>query len=285
MRHFVFVFLLIVLNLASVQAGELKSDKDKISYVVGFLFSTDSKHDTENLDSESVCLGVRDSMAQSKDSIVRRKPTPELMVGIDKSSYMMGYHFGLRLVLQGVEMDSACVVDGVRESLSGKSSRVAEAEAGRFLGDYMVEVSRKKRDAAKAVQTTREEAARANGAESQEFLTNNAKNDGVVTLPSGLQYKVIRQGSGEKPTEESTVKIRFTGRFLDGTQFDSANSREVRVSGVISGWVEALQQMDVGAEWELYVPPELAYGKRGLGKQIPPNSLLAFEIELLEIVK
>lgn len=119
------------------------------------------------------------------------------------------------------------------------------------------------------------------------FLDVNKSNDGVITLSNGLQYKVLKEGYGEKPTIKDTVKCHYEGRFIDGTIFDSSykgkRPLEFPVYGVIGGWIQALQMMNVGSTWELYLPAELAYGRQGAGKDIGPNETLIFKVELLEI--
>jgi FKBP-type peptidyl-prolyl cis-trans isomerase FklB len=138
------------------------------------------------------------------------------------------------------------------------------------------------------LQKAQEEAAEAASAEGNAFLAENAKREGVVTTESGLQYEIINEGSGEKPSYDSNVRTHYHGTFIDGKVFDSSVTRgqpaEFPVSGVIAGWTEALQLMPVGAKYKLYVPHHLAYGERGAGAAIPPYSTLVFEVELLDIL-
>ena len=134
----------------------------------------------------------------------------------------------------------------------------------------------------------RKEAGAASIKEGKEFLDANKKKEGVVTLPSGLQYKVIKAGTGAVPKATDTVKTHYRGTLISGTEFDSSYKRnepaEFPVGGVIKGWTEALQLMKTGSKWQLYIPSELAYGENGAGADIPPNAVLTFDIELLEIV-
>jgi FKBP-type peptidyl-prolyl cis-trans isomerase FklB len=126
-----------------------------------------------------------------------------------------------------------------------------------------------------------------NKADGEAFLAENRKKEGVKVLPDGLQYKVLKEGNGKKPKADETVTVNYRGTLIDGTEFDSSIKRgepsTFRVSGVIKGWTEALQLMPVGSKWQLFIPPELAYGERGAGEVIPPNSTLIFEVELLSI--
>jgi len=126
-----------------------------------------------------------------------------------------------------------------------------------------------------------------NKKEGEGFLAENKKKEGVVTLPSGLQYKVMKEGTGRTPGENDVVVVNYKGTLIDGTEFDSSYRRgkpeNLPVNGVIPGWTEALQLMQVGAKWQLFVPSSLAYGERGAGRDIGPNATLIFEIELISI--
>ncbi|MDX1815211.1 MAG: FKBP-type peptidyl-prolyl cis-trans isomerase, partial [Thermodesulfobacteriota bacterium] len=133
----------------------------------------------------------------------------------------------------------------------------------------------------------RKKAAEKNLAEGKSFLEKNAKKEGVKTLPSGLQYKVLKKGSGISPKKTDTVTVNYKGTLIDGTEFDSSYKRgkpaTFRVGGVIAGWTEGLQLMKPGAKWQLFIPPNLAYGERGAGARIAPNSTLIFEVELVSV--
>ena len=147
-------------------------------------------------------------------------------------------------------------------------------EANNILQDYFDKLQQAKGKEAKA--------------EGEKFLAENKKKEGVVALPSGLQYKILTAGNGPKPKASDTVKCHYEGRLINGTVFDSSIRRnepaEFPVSGVIAGWVEALQLMSEGAKWKLYIPSDLGYGARGAGEMIPPHSTLVFEVELLEVL-
>jgi FKBP-type peptidyl-prolyl cis-trans isomerase FklB len=132
----------------------------------------------------------------------------------------------------------------------------------------------------------KEQAAK-NLVESRAFLAENGKKEGIKTLPSGLQYKVLTEGSGKSPKAEDNVTVNYKGTLINGTEFDSSYKRgqpaTFQVKGVIKGWIEALQLMKEGSKWQLFIPPELGYGERGAGPLIPPNSALIFEVELIAI--
>ena len=170
---------------------------------------------------------------------------------------------------------------GVEASLKGKKAALDPTEASSIIDAYSEEV----RVAQMASEAELEAAAKENNAE---YLANNKTKEGMITTESGLQYRVIRQGRGDKPKANSTVKVHYTGTLTDGTKFDSSYDRgkpaEFPVNGVIPGWQEGLQLMPVGSKYEFVIPPELGYGSRDLGS-IPPNSILLFEVELLGIVK
>lgn len=167
------------------------------------------------------------------------------------------------------------LIAGFMDALNGKSVVTTE-EAGEYLNTAIEEAKAKINDKKYGALKKEGEA----------FLKENAEKEGVVTTPSGLQYKVIKEGKGEKPTADSKVKVMYKGTLIDGTEFDSSKEPvEFRVGGVVKGWQEALTMMPVGSKWMLYIPYDLGYGERGAGANIKPYSTLIFEIELLDIVK
>ena len=180
----------------------------------------------------------------------------------------------MSLKSQGLDsMDSNIFCQAINDVLEGSDLKMSEQEAGTFLNDYFSNVKSKQHEG--------------NITAGKEFLAANKSKDGVITLPSGLQYKILNTGNGEKPTISSSVTTHYHGTTIDGKVFDSSVKRgtpaSFPVSGVIAGWTEALQLMPLGSKWELYVPSELAYGERGAGGDIGPHSTLIFEVELLEI--
>lgn len=191
-------------------------------------------------------------------------------------SYGIAMNMGANIVRQGgIEIDLAAFVVGLQDGLAGARSRVSEA------------------DLRAAFETAQEraEAVAASGAakqqeEGQKFLAENKARKGVVTTDSGLQYEVLAQGQGAKPTSDQTVEVHYHGTLIDGTVFDSSVKRGETISfpvtGVIAGWVEALQLMPVGSKWKLFIPAELGYGNRAQGA-IPAGSVLIFEVELIGI--
>ncbi|AUA34532.1 FKBP-type peptidyl-prolyl cis-trans isomerase [Pseudomonas fulva] len=174
----------------------------------------------------------------------------------------------------GVSLDA--IVAGLTDAFNGADSRVSEAD---LSASFQVI-----REVMQAQAAAKAEAAAAAG---KQFLADNAKRDGIVTLDSGLQYEALSTGEGAKPSREDQVRVHYHGTLIDGTVFDSSYDRgqpaEFPVGGVIAGWTEALQLMSAGSKWRLYVPSELAYGAQGVGS-IPPHSVLVFDVELLDVL-
>ncbi|MGK0410244.1 MAG: FKBP-type peptidyl-prolyl cis-trans isomerase FklB [Shewanella psychromarinicola] len=194
------------------------------------------------------------------------------------ASYGVGRQMGEQLAANSFEgIDIPAVQAGLADAFAGKESAVSMEE----LQVAFTEISRR-------LQEEQEAAAEEAAAEGKAFLTENANRDDITVTESGLQYEVLVQGDGEKPTYDSTVRTHYHGTFISGDVFDSSVARdqpaEFPVSGVIAGWTEALQLMPIGTKLKLYVPHHLAYGERGAGASIPPYSALVFEIELLEII-
>ncbi len=202
----------------------------------------------------------------------------------DKFSYALGMNYGAglsaNLKKQSVEFDPALAAQGFKDGLSGGQTRLTEAEAQAVLKEVGEEVR-------KSMQEKQAKAAENNKSEGEAFLASNKTKEGVVTLPSGLQYKILKEGAGPKPTTNDTVVCNYKGTLINGTEFDSSYKRgqpaTFPVSGVIKGWTEALQLMPVGSKWQLFIPSSLAYGERGAGADIGPDAALIFEVELLSI--
>lgn len=195
-----------------------------------------------------------------------------------RGSYGVGLQLGEQLAANPFEgMDISIVAEGLKDAFLGNEPALSQAEMEAAFGEI-----RKKIEAEEA------EKAKTMGAEGEAFLAENAKKDGVVVLESGLQYEVITQGDGAKPTASSTVSTHYHGTLINGQVFDSSVQRgqpaEFPVNRVIAGWTEALQLMNVGSKWRLFVPSNLAYGERGAGGAIGPYATLIFEVELLDIV-
>jgi FKBP-type peptidyl-prolyl cis-trans isomerase FklB len=199
----------------------------------------------------------------------------------DRVSYSVGYQVGQDFRRQGLDINPEVVVKGMQDAMSGGEPQVPPHEMRETLVDL------KKRIVA-AEQERARNRAETNLAEGKAFLEANAKKEGVVTLPSGLQYKVIKEGSGASPKATDTVTVHYRGTFIDGSEFDSSHGRgepaTFRADRVIKGWQEALQLMKEGATWQLFIPPDLAYGERA-SNRIGPNSTLVFEVDLISVEK
>jgi len=198
----------------------------------------------------------------------------------EKQSYSMGADIGKRLQSQSIEVDPDVFAQGMKDALSGGKMLLTEQEIKEALTALQKGLADKQAERTKQLSEK-------NKKEGEAFLAENKKKDGVITLPSGLQYKVITEGTGKTPKAEDTVVTNYRGTLIDGTEFDSSYKRgepaTFPVKGVIPGWTEALQLMKEGSKWELFIPASLAYGERGAGNVIGPYATLIFEIELISV--
>jgi FKBP-type peptidyl-prolyl cis-trans isomerase FklB len=200
----------------------------------------------------------------------------------EKVSYSIGYNFGRNLKMQDVEVDLGVLLAGLQDGSRGKDPLLSEDQQAETMRNFQMAHMQKQNQ-------KRTEDAEKNQQEGEAFLAQNKEKEGVQTTASGLQYKVVTQGEGAKPTAQDTVVTHYRGTLIDGTEFDSSYARNepatFPVSGVIPGWTEVLQLMPVGSKYEVYVPAALGYGERGSGPKIGPNATLIFDVELLEIKK
>ena len=198
----------------------------------------------------------------------------------DKLSYALGMNLGTNLHKETVDVDPAIVLRGLKDALASGKTLLTEDEARTALTQLQTEVRSKQQEKMKV-------AGEMNKKEGVEFLAANKSKEGVVILPSGLQYKILTAGTGPKPAAADTVVCNYRGTLISGAEFDSSYKRgqpaSFPVNGVIKGWTEALQLMPVGSKWQLFVPAELGYGDRGAGENIGPGATLIFEVELLSI--
>lgn len=197
-------------------------------------------------------------------------------------SYALGMDLGSQLRRLSVDVDPAVLARGLADALAGNESVMTDADAKIVIAQMQAELQAKQMQA-----TADPKKAEENKKAGEAFLAENKKRPGVVTLPSGLQYKILTAGGGKKPGIGDTVECHYRGTLIDGTEFDSSYARKqpatFPVKGVIPGWTEALQLMPAGSKWQIVIPSELAYGGRGKGDKIGPNATLVFEIELLSI--
>jgi FKBP-type peptidyl-prolyl cis-trans isomerase FklB len=198
----------------------------------------------------------------------------------DKVSYSLGLNIGNNLKKQSIDVNPDLLVRGIKDSFSNAKPLLTEAEVEEVLTAFKKDMAAKQQQ---QIATLSEK----NKKDGAAFLAANKTKEGVKTTASGLQYKVLKQGTGPKPKATDTVKTTYKGSLIDGSVFDSSDqhggSATFPVNGVIKGWTEALQLMEVGSKWQIFVPAELAYGERGAGDVIGPNATLIFEVELLSI--
>ena len=229
----------------------------------------------------AVVLGLAATSCDSKQNV-------SLSNDVDSVSYAIGVSTGAGYkenlkTLPGGEANVDALIAGFVEAIKGDSTKMTPEKAREYMQTYFVQASAKE--------------AKKNKEEGEKFLAENKTKSGVITTESGLQYQVITEGTGAKPTEKDRVKVHYTGTLLDGTKFDSSVDRgepaefggnepsTFRANQVIKGWTEGLQLMPVGSKYIFWIPSELAYGERAAGPEIKPNSVLKFEVELLDIVK
>ena len=213
-------------------------------------------------------------------TLAAAQEAPALKTEKEKLSYAMGMDLGNQLKSRAVDIDPAIFAQALKDALSGGKTLLTDAEAKAVITELQKAMLVKQAADAKVV-------GEKNAKEGEAFMAANKTKEGVVALPSGLQYKVITNGTGPKPTLEQTVVCQYRGTLIDGKEFDSSYKRgqpaSFPVKGVIKGWTEVLQLMPVGSKWQVVIPPALAYGTRGAGADIGPNATLVFEIELVAI--
>jgi FKBP-type peptidyl-prolyl cis-trans isomerase FklB len=247
---------------------EFKNDQEKLGYAIGCNIANRLKTRPTTPNLTALLAGMTEAF--------NGKPGDE-----EKLSYALGCDIGSQLKSQEVPVDLATLKQAVTAILNKQTPGMTNEEVSQTIQAWQT-------DAQAKADAKRKEQVDKNLAEGKAFLESNKKKDGVKELASGLQYKVIKEGTGSIPTNIDRVKVNYKGTLINGTEFDSSYKRgqpaEFMVGGVIKGWTEALQLMKEGSKWELYIPANLAYGESG-PSTIPPNSVLIFEVELLEIYK
>jgi len=224
---------------------------------------------------------TKPSTTAKKSTTTAKSGAPALALKTqkDKFSYALGMNLGTSLQKQSVPVDPAILARGLRDALAGKT-QMTDDDARAAIMAVQTEMRKKMEDSKQAM-------GGANKKQGDAFLAANKAKEGVTTLPSGLQYKILTAGTGPKPTATDSVVCNYRGTLLNGKEFDSSYKRgqpaTFPVNGVIKGWTEALQLMPVGSKWQLFVPADLAYGDRGAGADIGPGATLIFEVELMSI--
>jgi FKBP-type peptidyl-prolyl cis-trans isomerase FklB len=218
--------------------------------------------------------------SKSPKTAEQSNPATENKTDKNKVSYGIGVDMGRNFKRLDLDIDIDMLTKGLKDAYAGKKLSIPDNELRNIMSAYQSELKVKQAAAIKNIGEANQKAGAA-------FLAENTKKDGVVTLPSGLQYKILKQGDGNKPSETDIVECNYRGTLIDGTEFDSSNRIgkpvQFKVSGVMAGWQEALKLMPVGSKWQLFIPPQLAYAQTGAGRDIGPNATLIFEVELLGI--
>jgi FKBP-type peptidyl-prolyl cis-trans isomerase FklB len=197
----------------------------------------------------------------------------------DKVSYGIGVQVAKTLKSQGIDVNTDLVIKGLRDALSSQKLLMSDEDLNTTMGALQQEVAKKQMQ-------ERAKLADDNKKAGESFLADNSKKEGIVALPSGLQYKVVKAADGKKPTDADTVTCNYRGTLIDGTEFDKSQAGQpatFQVGQVIPGFKEGLKLMPVGSTWQFFIPSNLAYGDRGAGNAIGPNTTLIFEVELLSI--
>lgn len=228
-----------------------------------------------------ILLGLSVTFAQNKTKPEPKNPKPaEMKTQEDSVSYSIGQNIAANLKDPNMKINFDKIIEGIQDAVNGKSALIQD-EMKKVLMAFNNRMMAKRSADTKA-------ASEKNRKAGDEFLSANKMKEGVITLPSGLQYKVITQGTGASPKATDKVKVHYKGTLIDGRTFDSSYDRNepavFAANQVIKGWTEALQLMKVGDKWQLFIPADLAYGDNGAGEMIAPGSVLIFEVELLEIV-
>jgi len=219
----------------------------------------------------ALCLILSPSFAQAEGSIKTDK---------EKLSYSLGYQFGQNAKRNDLDLDTNVFAAAIRDAAGDVKPALTDDEMRNVLQDFQQKLQQK-------IMAQMQEQAGKNKKDGDAFQAKNKKNKGVVTLASGLQYKVVKAGTGKKPTAADTVTAHYSGKLINGTEFDSSYKRgepaTFPLNGVIKGWQEVLPLMQEGSKWEVVIPPELGYGPNGAGQSIGPNETLIFEIELISV--
>ena len=248
--------------------------------VPGTMLGQQSSAPTTSNGTQSTTTSKPKTSTARKSSGTKSAVPLTLKTDEEKFSYALGMRMGANFKKQEVKVDPAILERGVKDALAGGKTLLTDEQAQTAIMQVQNQLRQKQ-----------QEKMQAEGAENKKqgeaFLAENKTKEGVKTLPSGLEYKILKEGSGPKPTASDTVECNYRGTLIDGKEFDSSAKHggpaTFPVNGVIKGWTEALQMMPVGSKWQLFIPPDLAYGERGAGPDIGPEATLIFDVELVSI--
>jgi FKBP-type peptidyl-prolyl cis-trans isomerase FklB len=225
---------------------------------------------------------VAAALSLAMSTAIAATDTPALQTDMDKLSYSIGSDLGKNFKRQGIDINPTVMAKGIQDGMSGGALLLTEQQMKDVLNKFQKDLMAKRT-------ADFNKKAEDNKAKGEAFLTENKTKTGIVALPDGLQYKIVKAGTGEKPGKEDTVTVEYTGRLISGEVFDSTEKTgkpaTFKLSQVIPGWIEALQLMPAGSTWEVYVPSNLAYGQRSVGGPIGPNETLIFNIHLISVKK
>lgn len=220
--------------------------------------------------------------AEKAKQAKKAQATQAFKTEMDKISYAIGVQIGKSMKQDGLAINPAVLSKAISDVFAGKGLAMSDEQIMKTISEFQRKLVAKK-------QAEMKDITKKNLAAGEAFLAANVKKEGVKVVPSGLQYKVIEKGTGPSPDADDSVKVHYEGKLIDGTVFDSSYKRgepaEFEVGQVIKGWSEALQLMKQGAKWKLFIPANLAYGERGAGGTIPPNAVLTFDVELLDVIE
>ena len=301
--------VLLVVQVSAEETPTLKTQNAKVSYAIGVDWAMNFKSMGVELDPGHFMLGFRDVFLGEKllmteddlraamDVFLKevKGEQPQAKMGEqpqakakripENVSYAVGVDAARNLKRQGAELDMDALTKGLRDVFLGEKLLITDREYRELRLAVNVFQAELRQNRIRARMTSAENAEN-NRKDGEVFLAKNKMNEGVMTLPSGLQYKILKKGEGRKPTDADTVEVQYRGTLINGTEFDGSKPEQpatFEVNKVIPGWREALRLMPVGSKWQLFVPPRLGYGARGKGDQIGPNATLIFEIELLAV--
>jgi FKBP-type peptidyl-prolyl cis-trans isomerase FklB len=219
-----------------------------------------------------LCVIFVTSQAWAEDKV-------ELKTDKDKLSYSIGVSIGKNFKKDGTEVDLDLMIKGFKTGIAGEKPMIADKEIQQIMGSYQMELR-------KQIMAKNQLALQENRKKGDAFLAENKSKKGVVTTDSGIQYKIIKKGSGKKPIESDMVEVNYRGTLIDGKEFDATEAGKpatLKISALIPGWKQALTMMPTGSKWQIVIPSALGYGERGVGNDIGPNEVLVFEVELLGI--